>query len=1308
MSLIATIPVARSSAGPFAPRISPPFRVRLRNPPLNPTFRLSLSARITFRAWQPFPRIPPASAASRVGAIRNSPPAPFGAFRSWRIRLSATAEAGGAAEAESAPGSLALPAEGIQERRREAAGEEGEGTGFWGEGTGRDEEGGNGEESAEGVSGEGEGGEEEGGEEGGEGEGGEEGEEGEGGEDWVRMAATEERGGGRGDSSNRGEVEVCWEGGEEGGVMAATEDAVGICCSANDLPNIHGVLKQRFADFIVNEVAPDGTVVHLTHLHVPPALLAQEQQAQQQARRREAESLGELVDAQGVLAQLRQALGGSAEGGGGLRDEEDARKLLQLLEGIKGIQLWWKEKKRGGEEDRGEEGGEEGSGEKRVEGSVQGGEGEGVEAGKGAPPPMPEPVVFAASADKAYRAAMHAFIKSYPFLVSDTIDAPQGPPYRCVRLRFLPPPALNLKGAGGRAGERGGRGEGGQRGGDGRGWREGRWGGKRGGRGGKWGKRGREEWEGGDKKRGRRDGGDGDGEDRGEGGNGGEGEGRGGEQGEEDQPAFDRRGRKGADGVPATTARRFLMCVPWRVWDWIGLVPRVEGEQGHQPYLYPSFPHPSSTPHPPGSTCRRRTRTPTLPVPLFPPPVFHSPPPRFHVLKENKDTNEAMALVGRYLGVQSRALGFSGSKDKRAVTVQRVTVSNQSARKVASLNAKLFGIRVGDYRLVDQPLVLGQLAGNRFIVTLRAVRASSLDAITAAAEGLRSHGIINYFGLQRFGVGPVATHTLSGLKRNPRNLVQALGFIPRTMRLMYVHSFQIYLWNHAASHLCPSLMNPPSFTPLPPPFPSLIPPCQVRAQLSELPVEPCRLTPHQDVWLHPSGGRLHPSGSSVAAAAAAAAGRAAGVGAEGPGMRGTDAEAEAEEAAAVAVEARAEGEEVRVVSEEEAERGVYSIDQVVLPLPGCSIQYPTNSTAEVFHSLAAKDGIDLYTSKHSVKEYSIERIPGGYRRLLQRPSNYNWRVLAYWRPTQVLAETDLDRIAAAALATPAPTPATSAAAPVSAAPPAAPSVDPAADSNSTASAAAAAVGAASTDAPAASASGDAAATSGSDAPAVVEAAHLYYGFKQPGYKGALKQAQRGEEKAGVTAGAAALSGVEAATGEAGAGGEAAGTVPAVVVLASSDGVKLGRDELERLGIGEGPIGALVEGVDGGEGERGKGGAEAGAVTEEAEKAEGIVESETEKGEEEGGDEKEVKQGELDAAAGSGEGEGQVAGRRGERGVEGAAHEGVRVALQVEFTLPASGYATMAIRELLKSSTAVSVTNDAGVHKVFNDREDGQG
>ncbi|THG07008.1 hypothetical protein TEA_022923 [Camellia sinensis var. sinensis] len=40
---------------------------------------------------------------------------------------------------------------------------------------------------------------------------------------------------------------------------------------------------------------------------------------------------------------------------------------------------------------------------------------------------------------------------------------------------------------------------------------------------------------------------------------------------------------------------------------------------------------------------------------------------------------------------------------------------------------------------------------------------------------------------------------LQCLKKCPENYLQALKAIPRTLRMMYVHSYQSYLWNHAAS-----------------------------------------------------------------------------------------------------------------------------------------------------------------------------------------------------------------------------------------------------------------------------------------------------------------------------------------------------------------------------------------------------------------------------------------------------------------------------------------------------------------------------
>lgn len=230
---------------------------------------------------------------------------------------------------------------------------------------------------------------------------------------------------------------------------------------------------------------------------------------------------------------------------------------------------------------------------------------------------------------------------------------------------------------------------------------------------------------------------------------------------------------------------------------------------------------------------------------------------RFHLYKENKDTQEALGKIGKMLGLQPRSFRFAGTKDKRAVTTQQVTVFKVQASRLVALNSKLIGIKVGDFSYVKEGLALGQLMGNRFTITLRSVVTESEDVIKAALDGLITNGFINYYGLQRFGSGSVPNHQvgaallrgewrnavqlilgpregecdninkvrehfkeygdigtalrnfpryliteraiLQRLKKYPGNYLQALMAIPRTLRLMYVHSYQSYLWNHAAS-----------------------------------------------------------------------------------------------------------------------------------------------------------------------------------------------------------------------------------------------------------------------------------------------------------------------------------------------------------------------------------------------------------------------------------------------------------------------------------------------------------------------------
>ncbi|KAJ0079356.1 hypothetical protein Patl1_23339 [Pistacia atlantica] len=118
---------------------------------------------------------------------------------------------------------------------------------------------------------------------------------------------------------------------------------------------------------------------------------------------------------------------------------------------------------------------------------------------------------------------------------------------------------------------------------------------------------------------------------------------------------------------------------------------------------------------------------------------------------------------------------------------------------------------------------------------------------------------------------------------------------------------------------------------------------------------------------------------------------------------------------------------------EDIHTGKYTIDDVILPMPGSRVIYPTNEVAEVYHCLAKKvwcildaaeafmllficieqDGISLTEIVHNVKEFSITSMTGSYRRVFQKPLDFEWELLKYTDASKPLAETDLDKIAKA-------------------------------------------------------------------------------------------------------------------------------------------------------------------------------------------------------------------------------------------------------------------------------------------------------
>ncbi|KAK4241673.1 hypothetical protein C8A03DRAFT_12090 [Achaetomium macrosporum] len=148
----------------------------------------------------------------------------------------------------------------------------------------------------------------------------------------------------------------------------------------------------------------------------------------------------------------------------------------------------------------------------------------------------------------------------------------------------------------------------------------------------------------------------------------------------------------------------------------------------------------------------------------------------FTLYKENKDTMDAVNTIARLLKIKASNFGFAGTKDRRASTVQRISVYGQQASNLIWINSRIPNVKVGQFEHCKEPLELGQHGGNEFVITLKNCQplggnTCSLvqrmkmiqQSVECGLAYLKHNGYINYFGLQRFGTYTIGTHLL-GMK----------------------------------------------------------------------------------------------------------------------------------------------------------------------------------------------------------------------------------------------------------------------------------------------------------------------------------------------------------------------------------------------------------------------------------------------------------------------------------------------------------------------------------------------------------------
>ncbi len=180
----------------------------------------------------------------------------------------------------------------------------------------------------------------------------------------------------------------------------------------------------------------------------------------------------------------------------------------------------------------------------------------------------------------------------------------------------------------------------------------------------------------------------------------------------------------------------------------------------------------------------------------------------FKLKKTELNTIDACKKIAFALRINLNDIGFAGTKDRHAVTEQVISIKNVNKDKVTKLN--IDNIKLNFIGSCNKPISLGDLEGNEFIITIRAVE----------KEPDKINFTVNYFDDQRFSTDNVkigkfilkkdfksAAELIAKtnkfvddyLKEKPTDFVGAIRQLPKKIASFYINSFQSYLWNEVVS-----------------------------------------------------------------------------------------------------------------------------------------------------------------------------------------------------------------------------------------------------------------------------------------------------------------------------------------------------------------------------------------------------------------------------------------------------------------------------------------------------------------------------
>ncbi|MDP7282561.1 MAG: tRNA pseudouridine(13) synthase TruD [Candidatus Undinarchaeales archaeon] len=126
---------------------------------------------------------------------------------------------------------------------------------------------------------------------------------------------------------------------------------------------------------------------------------------------------------------------------------------------------------------------------------------------------------------------------------------------------------------------------------------------------------------------------------------------------------------------------------------------------------------------------------------------------KFTLVKRDWNQDTVLKNIASFCGVSRKRVTYAGTKDKYALTAQKISAWKIPVERLANFRTK--DITIGDFEAFDKKLALGDLWGNRFTIRLTDVE-NPEEAAKSCKETFKEleklGGLPNFFGQQRFGM----------------------------------------------------------------------------------------------------------------------------------------------------------------------------------------------------------------------------------------------------------------------------------------------------------------------------------------------------------------------------------------------------------------------------------------------------------------------------------------------------------------------------------------------------------------------------